>query len=348
FANEPYVSYAMIDELITKYSFCIQHLEQTRSSRKKLAVIINFFRDCERLNYYPPDFTFIEEFVPLLISIFRNTNVNFIDPEYINSAKQILTLTRNYYDDDVTLNEINTVISLINMQLLKMYFYLGEFEEGLLILNRIIEEQQAERTEHEEPKPASDKHRKNNKETEIPGKFALVNPDVFKKSRAFEILDEIKFELDRLNSYSQGEINTILVEEDFSPADEGNFGLVQTLYCKSEKSKKQEREIAFSNITDLSETDFANSLNRIRNAVKLLLYGEKVFREPYGKLTLSYGNYSNIYKGTSFLFAGSVLSFCTVFNERNGRDRYLVSSSAAFTGSIDERGNLIALPSESL
>ncbi|MCE1164943.1 MAG: LamG domain-containing protein [Bacteroidetes bacterium] len=336
----------MINVLIEKYYTASGKVERTNSPRRKLISIVNFFRECEDTGYYPPDFAFLEDFVPVLLGIFRNAGVNFIDPSYLRDAKDILLLSSEYYEDKIVLNEIDTVVNLINMQLLKMYFHLGELEEGLVILNKMIDRRETSSSGRKEIlAPKADAGKGN----ETAGsKYALIKPDIFRKSRALEILEEIKYELERLNGYSYDEINTILVEEENTETGDANLGLILPMHCRLAKQGGTSGRIEFENNTDLTEHDFRESLENIRNTVRLLLHGEGVHKEPYGKILLGYDNMSNVYKGTSFLFAGSVISFCKVYNERLSRKRFAVSSSSAFTGSLDRHGSLQKLPSDSL
>ena len=339
----------MIIDIINKYKETNRVLNSHYSNKKKLVAILDFFKECERLNHFPPSKSFIEEFTPLLINIFKSSSINFIDPEYLNSAKIILAFARDTYKDNIIDNQIDTVLDYINMQLLKLYFYLGEFEEGLVILKRMVEgsEVKDEKTkfhdvsnsrETRNKKPAGNKH-------------SLVSVDFFKKSRAVEILEEIKSELDRMNSFSKDEINVMLVEE---TGKDGNveFGNLQTLHCIIQKSKKHgtdEDKFSFENITDIKDDELQTSLNIIERSLEKFLLKDNL-RTTINKLIFKIGfsGLVNVYKGSSFLLPAAIISYCKYFEFTNNIVNYLVNSSAAFSGSLDNEGNLLKLPYESL
>ena len=339
----------MIIDVINKYKETNRVLNSHYGHKKKLIAIVDFFKECERLNHFPPSTSFIEEFTPLLINIFKSSSINFIDPEYLNSAKMILAIARDTYNDDIICNQIDTVLDYINMQLLKLYFYLGEFEEGLVILKKMVgvSEVKNQRTEFQEVNIS--KESKNKKPTG--DKHSLVSVDFFKKSRAVEILEEIKSELDRMNSFSKDEINVMLVEE---TGKDGNveFGNLQTLHCIIQKSKKHndgENKFSFENITDIKDDELQSSLNVIERTLEKFLLKDNL-RTTINKLIFKIGfsGLVNVYKGSSFLLPAAIISYCKYFEFTNNIVNYSVNSSAAFSGSLDNEGNLVKLSCDSL
>jgi len=340
----------MILGLIDKYENTRAILKSIYNNKSKLKAIINFFRECEKANHFPPDFCFIEEFIPIIINIFKSTSINFIDPEYLKSAKLILNLSKKYYSEELILNQINTTLEFINIQLLKLYFYLGEYEEGLIILKDIIETGKKSVSEQEyNIVKQRDKDKRAKKE--IARNKSIVTYDTFKKSRAFEILDEIRYELDRLNSFSYSEINAVLVEDDYTDSMPGT-GIIEPLFCEITGLKKStygDNNVRFENITDLSDNELQDNLTNLKRAIQLLLNSNHTFT-TLDKLSFafSFPNHANIYRGSSFMLPAGILAFCGYYNFFNSRSRYLINSTAAFSASLDRDGNLIKLPSEVL
>lgn len=327
----------MISDLIKKYEITLQYLDSLHNPRKKLIAIIDFFRTCEKENHFPPSFSFIEEFIPKLINIFRLSSINFIDPEYLKSAKKILIISKYEYGDSIVISQIDAAIDLINMQLLKMYFHLGEISDGIVILNNMVETGTGADYKSENIRSAI----KNPPDT---GKFTLVTKDTFRKSRAFEILDEIKYEIERLNSSSDSEINLILIDDDSNGNNDG-CGIIQSLSCASESSGKSKSGIVLDNITDLNETDLHDSLVTVKNTASHLLYISGIRKNTDNfSAKLFYESRKSIYKGKSFLLPASILFFCNFHNKESVKYSYRISSSAAFTGALDDNGDLIKLP----
>lgn len=338
----------MIIDVINKYKETNEVLNSPYSHKRKLIAIIDFFKECERLNHFPPSKSFIEEFTPLLINIFKSSSINFIDPKYLNSAKIILAFAKDTYKDEIIDDQIDTVLDYINMQLLKLYFFLGEFKEGLVILEKMVEGSEVKIQETEIGDVNFTEEIRDKKTTRE--KHSLVSVDFFKKSRAMEILEEIKSELDRMNSFSKNEINVLLVEE-VGKDDSVDFGNIQTLHCKIQKPKKYDtgkNKFTFENITDIKDDELQVSLNIIEGTL-----GKFLLREHAGSIeklvfNIGFNNLVNIYKGSSFLLPATIISYCQYFEFTNNIVNYLVNSSAAFSGSLDEDGNLLKLSYESL
>ncbi len=183
-----------------------------------------------------------------------------------------------------------------------------------------------------------------NKETATPksAKYALVNPEIYKESKAYEILTEIKNELDRLNSYSDTNINILLVEQG-SRKEEFSNGSIQCLNCDTKKKRDvKDLRVEFENITDLEDTSLENTLNNIFTAANSeikKLSGKSASQNV--KRQLRFQNLKGIYKGASLGLGAAVISVCSYFNFVNSRKRYRISNAAAFTGEIDNQGNVL-------
>ncbi len=348
----------MLSDLIKKYYETKDLLDSESIYRKKLVIIINFFGECEKQNHFPPSESFFNEFVPEIIKIFNNSNINFIDPHYLKSARIILDYSKKIFSEEIILNHIKTTIEFIDIQLLKLYFYLGELEEGISVLNRMIRESSVTRSEPEKEKQYSEKEILTDGNKDKPGKKknALVRSETYKEHRAFEILKEIKFELDRLNSYSHSEINVILAEESGNQDKcEINFGVVQKLSCEFKDKKKissslsGDRQFQFSNIIAEDKSDAKTNSEILKYSLNSLLQSTNNigYSDKYSAI-LSYDSPKNIYKGKSFLYPAAVVSLCNYLKFRNRRKRFSVNLSAGFTGEIDNKGNLITLHNEIL
>jgi len=318
----------MIIELIKEYNSTVSLLKRVNNPKVKLFAIIDFFKTCEKEDHSPPHYTFIEKFVPILIKIFRSYNINFIDPDYLEYSKRILIISKTYYETDIMSEQINLVLDYINMQLLKIYFYLGEVEEGVGILGKMVEKRSS--SDNDDFKNVKLEFNKNNK-------YAIVSEETFKKSRAFEILDEIKLELDKLHGYSNSEINTVLVEENTGEYD---FGNIQSLNVEIKKVKKE--KIEFCNLKD-TEEDFSDLNKKIRLSL-IRLTGKADLKNL--SIKFYYSEIKNIYKGKSFLMAATLIAFCRYTQYKNNILKFKISSAAAFTGNINDNSDLLKLPDD--
>lgn len=337
----------MILDLIKKYKETKAFLQTVHSSRRKLAAIIDFFKECELLNHYPPNPSFIIDFVPVLINIFKTTSVNFISPEFLESSKVILTLSKEYYKDEIVLSRIDSTLDCINMNLLKMYFYLGEYENGLVVLQSMVSGS-SNFDEVKFSEPHDKKQKKDSKPRNI-SEYSVISKDFFKKPRSFEILEEIKYELDRLNSYSSDEINVLLVEETVSYGKENSFGLIQPLACDIIHENNNSSIFRFHNITDLSEDKIHNSFGNLQSSMKFLVrkFSKQIIKKNIS-INLHFNALNGIYKGSSFLLPALVISFCNYQKYINNICNFEINCSSVFSSSLDENGNLVKLPYDSL
>lgn len=223
--------------IVNKYRQVTSDINSLSCQRSKLISIIEFFKVCEREHHFPPDSSFIFDFVPVILNIFKSSSVNYINPKYLIYTKNILLISKNFYSDKVIKDEINRTLSLININLLKNFFYLGEYEQGITVLKKIVEESEAVYKVKQEESPEDLELHIDTRDFKT-GK-SLIPKSLITKPKILEIIDEIKYELDRINSFSSDEINTILVE------DNSKFGLIQPLYVSININKKIMRKLSF-------------------------------------------------------------------------------------------------------
>ncbi len=328
-------------KIVNKYRQVTSDINSLSCPRSKLISIIDFFKVCEREHHFPPDSSFIFDFVPVILNIFRTSTVNFINPKYLISVKSILLISKKYYSDSVILDEISKTIDLININLLKNFFYLGEYEQGITVLKKIIEESEAVYNIKSD-KPEENK-KYDLKSEDFKTKNSLIAKDFITKPKILEIIDEVRYELDRINSFSSDEINTILIE------DNSKYGLILPLYVSIDYIKNSNEKIKFLNQIDLSHNSLVDSLNKIFYGIGILLNKVKlIYNKQNTEINLFYKNQNSIYKGESFILAASLISFCKYLDFRNSRHNFKISGASAFTGSIDSNGNLIKLPDVSI
>ncbi|MBN1634122.1 MAG: hypothetical protein JW917_08155, partial [Ignavibacteria bacterium] len=371
----------MVSQLISKYKKILVDLQSTHSGKKKFELIISFFDYCtDTLSGFPP-FALAGDFIPILIDVILKNDINFIAPDKLSAGKSILKEAKSNYirlaGNPIALSQIDKATDILNMQILKSNFYVGNLDEGLNVLKNILEES-------EKKKDFSDTHIYENlpeRQKQInlkrkPGdKYAIVHPDTFREIKAFEILNEIKSEFERLNSYSDTNVNVLLVEQDNTPdSDIPDYspGTILNLNCELTKSgSKGSAEVKFENITDTEVNVIEEVLKDIRSASIGCIWelrGSVPFKagtpEEVKKsrshagawerdvfkteASLKFENVKGIYKGKSFGLAAAVLIACNYFSYANKICRYKISNSAAFTGIVEADGKVTGVNSETI
>ena len=327
--------------LIKLYTETRAKLDNTNSPRKRLTLIISFFEHCRDSGFFPPHSSFLNDFIPTVTNIILNSDLNFYPPEILEKAKHLINLSKKLYYGNaslkITLEQLANATDILNMQLLKTYFFLGMKDEGLVTLKKMLEE-----GSHKSEKQSPDKNNISHISS-AKNKKALVNPNIYKETRAIQILKQIKFEIDRLNSFSDEEVNVLLVE-----SEQEAYGRVQNLYCNISASKKVSA-IEIENITDESDEQLSKALNNVKNSTLSLI--TKTGYKPSlnnKKIAFRYQNIKNIYRGTSFSLGAAVLLACNYLKYSDKILRYKISNSVGFTGVVDENGNLSKLGKISL
>jgi Concanavalin A-like lectin/glucanases superfamily len=340
----------MLSRIISLYKKVNSEIGRSSSGRSKYYLILSFFAECEKTFHSAPPFSLVKDFVGVLIDVILKSDINFTDPSKLNATKLILNDSRSEFvrtkGGDIILSQINKAIDILNMQMLKSYFYLGKYDDGLVVLNSMLNERDAQQSK-EDDNPAEQRKKKDIRRAAL-NKHALVNPDIFKESRAYEILTEIKNELERLNSYSDEQINILLVEQDGLEVINSN-GTIQSLLCTTGKKKTNEDKVVFENITDLEDYSLENTLTDIVSASNQIvkhLSGKTVSQNT--KSNLRFQNIKVVYRGASFGLGAAIISACNYFRHTNSRKRFKISNAAAFTGAIDGGGNVLKVNSNSV
>jgi|GEM_PF-1462632 hypothetical protein len=338
----------MISRLISLYKKAQNDIKNSSSGKTKFNIVLSFFSECETVFKSAPPFSLIKDFLSILLDVILRSDINFTDPSKLNSAKYILNESKkefvNVKGGEMIISQINKAEDILNMQILKSLFYLGKYDDGLIVLNNMLMKKDTffeDRDENPKPDKKQTPPSKSNK-------YAIVNPDFYKESKAYEILSEIKNELDRLNSYSDTNINILLVEQEKINPDSN--GTIQNLICRTIKTRNtKDARIEFENITDLEDSSLEDTLNDIRissNKGIKTIYGRAA--APNIRRVLRFQNLKGIYKGASLGLGAVVISICNYFNFINCRKRYKISNAAAFTGVVQSDGKVIKVNSESV
>jgi len=335
----------MLNDVISKYRYTAQILESSPNPKIQLTAIIDFFRYCEDTNHPHLLHVFLPDFVTYLVNIFKNSSIDFVDPYYLTASKFLLSKASALESNEIVRNEIKSIIDILNIRLLVLYYYIGEVENGMLVLKDLLLSRNVAEsgvslnypdTEYKNSRPANSN--------------SLVDPRLFKLNKAFDVLRQINYELSRQNSFSCAEINILLVESDGSETRKKDFGIVESLECRIEKKRGSNIKNPFiENIIDVQN----EGINRIKEElisssnVILKKFGQVIKAERH-QVNLKFRNLSGIYKGTSFGAGASLLIPASYLESINSRTRFRISFSAAFTGSVDTDGYLKKLPESSI
>ncbi len=334
----------MLNEVIKKYYQTFEVLESTVNTKTHLVAIVSFFEYCgekSSAHFYE---NFIGDFLSHIIKIFKDSTLSFIDPYFLNASKHILQKAKEIEKEEIIIYEINYVIELINIRLLLVYFYLGEIENGRTVLFNILNSKVVTDSgvSLDDYGDYTSKH--NGK------KNSLVDPNLFKVNKVFDILRQINYEITRINSFSTDEVNILLVESDNSFCRIKDFGIVQGLTCSITNSLRQDRKNPFiENIIDIDNIDIADTRKEmISVADKILLLFKSKLNLNRKQINLKFRDLSGIYKGTSFCAGAVLVISASYLSSTLSRVRFSISNSVAFTGNVDIFGNLIKLPEDSI
>ena len=382
----------MLSQLISKYKKILVDLQNTNSGKKKFELAVSFFDYCGNvLSGFPP-YSLASEFIPLLVDVILKNDINFISPAKLAEAKSILKESKSKYlrlsENPIALSQIDRAIDILNMQMLKSNFYVGNLDEGLLVLKNILEESEKKIDSGSVNYESIQQSRERvNLKSAAGDKYALVHPDTFREIKAFEVLNEIKSEFERLNSFSDTNANVMLVEQD---SGDYSSGTILSLNCKLDRqSDAKNQNITFENITDVEEDSLEEFLKGVRVAAMGCIGGirgpskagasegeqkagtleggrrpsragvlDGGRRRPFKAgvwegarnfdVSLKFENVKGIYKGKSFGLAAAVLIACNYFTYSNKILRYKISNSAAFTGVVEADGTVSAVNTETI
>lgn len=339
----------MLNSIISLYKNIQGEINKSTSGKCKFNLILSFISDCEKVFNTSPPAALTKDFVSVLLDVILKSDISFTDPAKLNTAKIMLSESRNSYEKtkggEVIAGQINKAIDILNMQMLKSYFYLGKYDDGLMVLKNMLEQREIFFGEKDE---GAKKEKKSAVEA-TNARYALVNPEIYKESKAYEILTEIKNELERLNSHSDTSVNILLVEHDSKNAGFSG-GTIQNLLCSTVKAVGQKKaEIEFENITDIDDAELEDTMKEISYAANGLIKAVAGKSVPANtKRVLKFQNIKGVYRGSSLGLGGAVVSACNYFNYSNSKKRYKISNAAAFTGVVDKDGKVAAVSRESI
>lgn len=339
----------MISQLISLYRKTVDNINSSISGKCKFNFILQFFSECENVIKTIPPFSLIKDLIPTLLDVILKSDINFTDPAKLSAAKYILNGTKKEYQKvkggELIIAQVEKAVDILNMQILKSLFYLGRYDDGLIVLSSMLKERDSFFNQKDETREEIKKVKTEDKQS----KFALVNHDFYKESKAYEILSEIKNELDRLNSFSDTNINIMLVEQEGVNSKCSN-GTIQSLLCDTLRTKNEKDEnMEFENITDLDDSSLQETLKNVRysaNKEIKIFCGKSV--SQHIKRKLKFENLKGVYKGASLGLGASVLCVCNYFNFSNSRKRYRINNAAAFTGEVYSDGTIAKVNSESI
>lgn len=334
----------MLKDVIYRYQQTQRILESSPNSKIQLTAIISFFKYCEDNDCFHLYKTFLPDFLNHLINIFKNSSIDFIDPQYFIAAKFLLNQSSIVESDDIIINEINSAIYLINIRLLILYYYIGEAENGLIILKDLLNSKSVSES------GVSLNYNEKSSMDPISKSSSLVDPEIFKVNKAYDILRQINYEINRINSYSKNEVNILLVESDNEENDLNSFSIVQSLQCSIKNNDRISLSNPFiENIIDIQEEGLGQIRKALVKSTNIILTKFRVnLNIVKNQINLKFREIAGIYKGTSFGAGAAILIPSVYLSAINSRTQYSISCSAAFTGSIDENGNLISIPDKSI
>lgn len=334
----------MLSEVIKKYNQTFEILDSTVNTKTHLAAIISFFEYCGENSSAHSYKKFIDDFLSHLLKIFKDSSVSFIDPYFLNASKHIFQKAIDVEKEEIIINEINYVIELINIRLLLVYFYLGEIENGRAVLFNILNSKVVTDSGVSLDDYGDYSINHNGK------KNSLVDPNLFKVNKVFDILRQINYEITRMNSFSTEEVNILLVESENTNSGLQGFGIIQGLSCNISNRKREDNKNPFiENILDIDNIDIGKTRKEMISVSDTILLPFKT-RLNLGRrqINLKFRDITGIYKGTSF-GAGAVLVIAASYlSSIFSRIRFSISCSVAFTGQVDIYGNLIKLPTDSI
>lgn len=362
----------MLKSLIKKYQETFDNLKNTYSGKQKFLLITSYLGYCENKLFKSPPIALAEEFIPVLVDVILKNDINFISPEKVLIAKNFLKDSepeiQKLKHNEIILEQIGKANDILNIQLLKLNFYVGNLEEGIGVLKNIVEETNNKYKFNLEG--GFDKSIIELPQGTIERKYSLVHADTFREIKVFEVLKEIKTEFEKLNSNSDSNINALLIEQSNLPDlsdEERLFGNVLSLKCQLSKPvKKHKPQVTFENITNLDEHTIEYVLKDIRlAAIKGIefLKTKTINRRALNKngnrskiykkicnfdVSLKFENIKSVYEGESFGLAASVLIICNYFSFTNSIIRYKINNSAAFTGIVNREGDVIPVNPKSI
>jgi hypothetical protein len=334
----------MLDEVIKKYRIAFKTIEVSQNPKTHLFVILEFFRFIEKCKLNHLTAHFLNDFITPLINLFKHTNIEFLTPDSLISARFLIHKSILLTENEIIKNELKSILYQLNIRLLVTYYYLGEAENGKLILEDLINSNYISETGF---RINDDYIEKRIKTSRAPA-YSLVDPNIFKRNIIFDILHKINYELKRINAFSNDSVNILMVESETVAGNTWSFGSIMEFNCEIESIMNiNKTPLIIDNITDINDSNILNTKDIIWNTAKTILKTFKIIiNESRTTIHLRFKNLSGIYKGTSFGLGAIILIPAKILNYLGARKKYRIACAAAFTGSVDENGNFVSLPDE--
>lgn len=331
----------MLDKIIELYDYSLKTIKLSQNPRTHLIVINNFFKTLQeyRLNHLTN--SFLKDFIAPLVKLFKNSNVEFLSPEELNFSRYLINRSIILTDNDIIKNELKTILYQINIKLLLVYYYLGEAENGKIILEEIINNKFIAESGYN----ISDFSVKF--KSKISNEYnKLIDPSIFKRNIIFDVLQKINYEIQRINSFTCDSVNVLMVESEKVEGKEWFFGSVMELSCEIEnKINNNVTPVFIDNISDINDNNLNSAAYNIWNASKLTLNKFKtILNKAKNIIHLRFQKLSGIYKGGSYGSGAAILISASVLKYLQSRYTVRLAYSAAFSGAIDQYGNLQKMP----
>lgn len=326
----------MIRDLLQEFNQTQQIIENSTSTLKIFISIINFFKSCEKYKHFPPNKTFFFDLIPVLIGIVRKSKLNFIDPKILRDAILIFEMAEKVYDDSIVLTEIEKVKTILKINYLRLALYLGKINS----LDEVFENTKNRTDVDNKLSSSVDNIESENSESLLPINY-------YNENFQLRFINEIKTEIERINTYYDNSANILLVEDE-SDSD-FSLGTIEKIESFISHTRIDENKIALENIVDLQNSFSNESLQNIAHAVDKLFIKKGLFNQFKHKfIRLRFEQVQNIYSGTSFYLGAVAAVFCNLYNSLNRFEKFVIPNTVAFTGSIDNDVSVLSLPSEVL
>lgn len=331
----------MLDKIIELYDYSLKTIKLSQNPRTHLIVINNFFKTLQeyRLNHLTN--SFLKDFIDPLVKLFKNSNVEFLSPEDLNFARFLINRSIILTDNYIIKHELKSILYQLNIKLLLVYYYLGEAENGKIILEEIINNKFIAESGYNISDISVKFKSKITSEN-----YQLIDPSIFKRNIIFDVLQKINYEIQRINSFTCDSVNVLMVESEKVDGKEWLFGSVMELSCEIEnKINNNVTPVFIDNISDINDNSLNSAAYNIWNASKLTLNKFKtILNKAKNIIHLRFQKLSGIYKGGSYGSGAAILISASVLKYLQSRYTVRLAYSAAFSGAIDQYGNFQKMP----
>ncbi len=285
--------------------------------------------------------SYFEEYVPLLVGLIDNDNLFDLTIAELKTIYSTLLEINDFLASDKRHSLENKWIETVALTLARLYFYSGNFEEGVAVVGKFLNEEiKIEIT----PEEIADKN-----ELEI---FRLICERASQESpNLFNYLNPILAAWEETReTIRQDRIICLFVEKDGSGRPyRGRLRALEGNVEPFGKSIKTD-EITFDNQIKTPDDPFVgvayDALKAVRGALKRL--------GPAGKADLYYHAHFSIlgskhtFTGDSIGSAFALLTYTQLMKPEISRLEKYLPADTAFTGGVDETGRLIPINDDTL